>query len=84
MECGKAGKTEKVTVDFSTGAVVVDLDFTRKRRVNATLENPTVEMMYLDPDGQLRTRTRAEDEASPQYKILDAACPGNPGARIGT
>jgi len=63
------GAIVKQTVDFSTGAVVVRLDFTKTVRTG-TIDRPTVEMVYLNEKGQLRTRIRAIDENSKRYKHL--------------
>jgi hypothetical protein len=64
-------KVEAVSVDFSTGAVAVDFDFEKRvRRPNTQVELPTAEMLYLDADGRLRTRTQSEDEGSKEYDAL--------------
>jgi len=63
------GAIVKQKVNFSTGAVVVRLDFTKTVR-KGTIDRPTVEMVYLNENGQLRTRIRAIDEQSKRYKWL--------------
>ncbi|KKL87042.1 hypothetical protein LCGC14_1938700, partial [marine sediment metagenome] len=59
-----SGEQVETKVDFRTGAVAVDFDFTRRVRVaNSTILTPTTEMLYLDSEGVLCWRTRYHDEA---------------------
>ena len=58
----------KEETDFTTGAIVVDFDF-GKRIVSYDLPQTTVEMLYLDEKGRLRTRTLAADERDEEYRI---------------
>ena len=53
--------------DFTTGAIAVDFDFDKKI-VSDDLPHTTVEMLYLDERGRLRTRTRAADEEDEDYR----------------
>lgn len=63
------GRQIKQTVDFTTGAVAVKFDFNKMiQRLNAARK--TVELLYLDERGQLRSRTQAEDQDSERYKQL--------------
>jgi hypothetical protein len=57
-------------VDFSTGAVLVAIDFNRPIQAG-TITRRTVEVLYLDREGRLRTRTRAADDASERMKQLE-------------
>ena len=63
------GTLESEDMDFSTGAVAVRLDFNKtvKRR---KISVKTVEMVYMDAKGRLKTRVAAADKASPRYKQL--------------
>ena len=60
-------KSEKM--DFSTGAVAVRLDFNKTVR-KRSISVKTVEMVYMDAKGRLKTRVAAADKASPRYKQL--------------
>lgn len=69
----KLGEQESVDVevDFATGAIAVDLAFGKKRPVpNSVIASSTTELLYLDVDGQLRTRTALADRESARYKKL--------------
>ena len=64
-------KPEVVKVSFNTGAIAVDFDFNRKQRIAGTnYYRTTTEMLYLDAEGRLCTRTEVEDINSPRYKEL--------------
>jgi len=64
-------KPEVVKVSFNTGAIAVDFDFNKKQRIAGTnYYRTTTEMLYLDAEGRLRTRTEFEDVNSPRYKEL--------------
>ncbi len=62
---------QKEEVDFSTGSMVVGLDF-NKTVYKGTFAKTTTEMVYLDEDGELKTRILAHDRKSDSYKKLDA------------
>jgi len=73
------GKPRRVPIDFSTGAVVLDLQtdvplFTRKPVGDAGFtysEQKSVALVYLDPaDGQVKERINWMDRSSPLYKRL--------------
>ncbi len=67
-----SGETKRTAVEFQTGALAVDFNFQRKQRLaNTEHVRSTTELLYLDADGELRTRTEASDRASKQYKDLD-------------
>ncbi|MHC4294476.1 MAG: hypothetical protein ACYSTL_02705 [Planctomycetota bacterium] len=58
-------------VDFSTGAVAVRFDFTKKlQKGKVRRSRPTVEMIYLDEGGLLKTRIGIADRESERYKQL--------------
>ncbi len=66
---------ERRTVDFDTGAVVVDIDFRRTATVpsrrGARLETvDTAALVYIDPSGQLHEHLMDVDKASDQYGRL--------------
>jgi len=64
------GSVVRREVDFSTGAVVVGLDFNKTIRKKSGITVSTVEMYYLDADGKLKSRVRATDEKSARYEQL--------------
>jgi len=65
------GQTEQAPVDFDTGALAVDFNFRRRHRLaNTDIVLTTTELLYLDAEGALRTRTEAADRASPVYNDL--------------
>ncbi len=58
-------------VDYSTGAVAIRFDFTKKvQKGSIPRPYPTVEMIYLDEAGQLKTRVGLLDRNSQRYKQL--------------
>ena len=66
------GKVEKVTVDFSTGATAIDFDFNRQIPAGRFLKK-TAAMVYLDENGDLKTRILDDDkrkERTWQAKLL--------------
>lgn len=63
------GRMVRVPVDFSTGAVAVDIDFDKQIRT-PTITKETVELLYLDQEGALQSRTLASDEASERLREL--------------
>lgn len=63
------GETERRTVDFSTGVVITDLDFSRKVPRGA-IERSTVEMLFLDESGRLGSRIGLLDSESSRLKQL--------------
>jgi hypothetical protein len=63
------------TVDFRTGAVALEVDFSRVVPSWGTVTTTTVAMIYLDEKGQLQTRTRSRDEASERRKELESLTP---------
>jgi len=70
------GGEEDTPVSFKTGAVAVDFNFSRKVRVpNSSIVNTTVELLYLDADGQLRSRTLFEDQRKRREPALPALRP---------
>ncbi|MCK4602705.1 MAG: hypothetical protein KAU28_09575 [Phycisphaerae bacterium] len=65
------GLREQRQVDFMTGAVVVDFDF-EKKFLKGNFYRQTFEMLYVDQQGKLKTRTGALDEESASFsKLLD-------------
>ncbi|MCK4659037.1 MAG: hypothetical protein KAV82_05895 [Phycisphaerae bacterium] len=74
------GQKEKTLVDFSTGAILVDLDFNatcrgrRERRGEIIWGDPkaTVSMVYLDSAGKLHERLLDLDKRSLAYKEMKA------------
>ena len=75
----KVGEPREPTrVDFSTGAIVVDLDFNRpyrrrrERRGVITLAKPkpTVALAYIDSAGELHDRLLDVDKRSRHYKEM--------------
>lgn len=80
------GKVEKVTVDFSTGATAVDLDFTRQIP-SGRFPKKTTAMVYLDENGNLQTRILDDDKKKErnwqtQLKAPPPAKAGETGAKI--
>ncbi len=63
------GKMEQRKVDFSTGAVITDLDFSAKVPKGA-VELATVEMLYIDDSGKLCSRIEFLDSESSRLKQL--------------
>jgi hypothetical protein len=63
------GTLESENMDFSTGAVAVDFDFS-KTVMKGNIPVKTVEMVYMDAKGRLKTRVAAADKDSPRYKRL--------------
>jgi hypothetical protein len=64
------GMPTSMDVDFSTGAVVVRLDF-EKTVEKTNLRRATVEMVYLNEKGQLLTRVGLIDKESERCKHLE-------------
>lgn len=64
-----SGALESKTMNFSTGAVAVRFDFTKTAK-KRNVKIPTVEMVYVDARGQLRTRVQATDKEDSRYKQL--------------
>lgn len=60
---------QEVTVDFSTGAVVIDFDFDKQVEAPG-MSRRTVEMIYLDELGRLRSRIMLRDRDSEAYQRL--------------
>jgi hypothetical protein len=77
-EVDEDGKPQKDTIDFSTGAVVLDLRFEDPILVRRPtkdefryLEGKTVVLVYLDPaDGQVKEHAAELDKYDPLYKKL--------------
>ena len=65
------GSKEKREVDFTSGAVAIEFRF-NVPYVRKNLAQQTVQMVYLDQDGQIKTRLLAIDRDSPRKKQLDA------------
>lgn len=63
------------TVDFSTAAVAIEVDFSRKVPSWGDITTTTVALVYLDENGKVRTRVRSRDEASQRYQHLDSLAP---------
>jgi hypothetical protein len=63
------GKRVKSPADFSTGAMVVDFDFSKPFRRGTMLQR-TVEVIYVDENGNVGSRIRAIDESSAEYQKL--------------
>ncbi len=65
------GQIENVEVDFTTGAVAVDFDFDKKIPNPKTgMSQTTIEVLYLDENGQLRCKTMADDKDSKRLDEL--------------
>ncbi len=63
------GEQEETLVNFKTGAIAVSFNFKKKQRIPGTnFFRTTTELLYLDADGKLRTRT--QDDSSQRYKDL--------------
>jgi hypothetical protein len=85
------GKTSN-TVDFTTGATVVDLDFNYPYRARTEKKGslvweepkPTLAMFYLDATGELRQRVLEVDKKDPKHREMNdklekrPAPPANP------
>ncbi len=66
-----SGEVQSKVVSFKTGAIAVDFDFGKKVRVKGMNYSPsTMELLYLDAQGKLCTRTEIEDMKSPRYNKL--------------
>ncbi len=65
------GSTMEDEVNFTTGAVTVQMDYRRKVLKGSRRLVETPAMMYLDDKGVLRTRIREFDRTSLRYKELD-------------
>jgi len=66
------GELKQTEVNFETGAVAVDFDFTRRVRVpNSSIVRNTTEMIYLDAEGRLRCRTLFGDQLSQRRRELE-------------
>ncbi len=63
------------TVDFSTAAVAMEVDFNREVPSWGNITTRTVALVYLDENGKVRTRVRSRDEASQRYQELDSLAP---------
>jgi len=75
-----SGEREKMSLNFQTGAMAIELDF-NKRIINSfgRVRKDAVEMIYLDSDGNLHSRTRENDQVSPKYRaMLEEAQAGEP------
>ena len=62
------GEIESEKTDFSTGAVAVRLEFKKVKR--RSINVPTVEVVYMDAKGRLKTRVATADKDSARYKQL--------------
>ncbi len=54
-------QTEVETVDFSTGAIIVDINF-EKQTYSRGIERTDTEMIYIDDSGELQSRIRWMDQ----------------------
>ena len=63
------GESSVQMVDFSTGVVLLAVDFAKVIQTSA-FPKSTVEILYLDKDGRLHTRTQADDDASDRREQL--------------
>ncbi len=63
------------TVDFSTAAVAMEVDFSREVPSWGNITTTTVALIYLDENGKVQTRVRSRDEASDRYQELDSLAP---------
>jgi hypothetical protein len=72
-----AGETtrELRTVDFRTAAVALEVDFNRQIPNLGAFTGTTVALVYLDENGQVRTRLRSQDQASERLKELEKLAP---------
>ncbi|MBN1555595.1 MAG: hypothetical protein JXA11_12690 [Phycisphaerae bacterium] len=59
-------------MEFDTGATVIRLDFDRRIQTEARSLRDDVELIYLDPQGRLCSRSMYRDKNSTQYKELEA------------
>jgi hypothetical protein len=66
------GGSSEQAVDFSTGAIAVDFDFDKEVEVTGRTRQ-TVEMLYLDESGQLRSRVLAMDRDRDDFRELRRA-----------
>ncbi len=63
------GEQEETLVNFKTGAIAVSFNFKKKQRIPGTnFFRTTTELLYLDANGKLRTRT--QDDSSQRYNDL--------------
>jgi hypothetical protein len=58
-------------VEFDTGAVAIQIDFNRRIQTSAGPRGD-VEMIYLDPEGNLQSRSLYMDRNSQKYKELES------------
>jgi len=63
-------ETVSQTVDFSTGAIVVDIDHDRQTVGPDNRPTQTRALLYLDARGRLRTRRHDRDESDPRHQRL--------------
>jgi len=64
------GERLEQDVDFSTGAIVVALDFKKRITGGGGIARQTVELLLLDENGRLKSQTGALDRSSERYKEL--------------
>jgi hypothetical protein len=57
-------------IEFDSGAVAIQLDFNRRIQINKR-DQDDVEMIYLDPQGNLKSRSLYLDRHSETYKELE-------------
>lgn len=64
------GEPMKVQANFTTGATAVEFNFNRRIISDRGIARDTVEMLYLDEEGNLRSRIYEVDRNSEEYKKL--------------
>lgn len=64
------GQQELRQVPFDTGAVAVDFDFDKQIPIGGRNVRSTIELVYLDKDGQLKSSIQNLDENSERSKEL--------------
>ena len=64
------GQQERRQVPFNTGAVAVDFDFDKQIPVDGRNVTSTIELVYLDKDGQLKSSIQNLDHNSERRKEL--------------
>jgi hypothetical protein len=78
-----AARMEQKKVNFGTGCVVVAINFDKPVYRGSSLKK-TMEMVYLDANGQLQTRLQDADKDSKLYKeLLELSTPAPADAALG-
>jgi hypothetical protein len=64
------GLKEMRQVDFSTGAIALEFDFSNRIVTPAGIERSDTEMIFFNREGALQRRSKYFDETSEQYKAM--------------